>query len=345
MAIVSGPEAELLLQGVAIGIEHLPACLVVADSTGQVLFGNQAARRAGVDSGEVLLPASPGSFAAAVALTRRTAGRALLSLRCPDRGRCVARALFLRQIDSQLPLYLLEIDKSGLKVTGAADASSTVGGAAEVQALRDEAARLRRLCQIDRMTGLLNAVEFEEQVQAELALEARENRSAAFLYLDVNDFKKTNDNLGHDAGDAVLRSLAGCLREVTRDDDLIGRTGGDEFCILIRQIDPEDIAALTERIRQCVARPVEVSFSDGRVVVWLRPCIAVGAVPVIGTGHTIEALRGEAEMAMYADKRKAKSVDAGAPGKAETACRASFSFPVKAPHSNPGLMGDGAFIT
>jgi diguanylate cyclase (GGDEF)-like protein len=90
----------------------------------------------------------------------------------------------------------------------------------------------RRLAGEDSLTGLANRLQFEPRLTAALAEFARTRRPLALFYLDLNHFKQVNDTLGHAAGDAVLRAVAGRLRQVSTPDDTVARLGGDEFAII-----------------------------------------------------------------------------------------------------------------
>lgn len=81
--------------------------------------------------------------------------------------------------------------------------------------------------------------------------------SLAVIFLDLNDFKKINDSHGHDVGDVVLKTIAGRLREITRDDDTACRHGGDEFLYILMEIqNREDIAKIAEKSNQSGASAV-----------------------------------------------------------------------------------------
>ena len=116
--------------------------------------------------------------------------------------------------------------------------------------------RLRQRAELadrDSLTGLLNRRAFI--VRAEKMIRAsRENRSRlACLVLDVDLFKRYNDDFGHAVGDQVLRMIADCIRRETRDSDIICRLGGDEFCILLPNVTEDDAFEIAERVRQQVA--------------------------------------------------------------------------------------------
>jgi diguanylate cyclase (GGDEF)-like protein len=105
----------------------------------------------------------------------------------------------------------------------------------------------------DPLTGLFNRRAFFVQAQRELARSERSHSSLAVLLLDLDRFKRINDHHGHPTGDHALRHLAALLKEETRDADLLGRYGGEEFLIVADETDLAGANALAERIRKRVA--------------------------------------------------------------------------------------------
>jgi diguanylate cyclase (GGDEF)-like protein len=126
------------------------------------------------------------------------------------------------------------------------------------------AERTRFLSLTDPVTDLPNRRAFEERLK--LAYERRER--FALLYLDLDGFKQVNDRLGHQAGDDVLRAVAGLLKQCVRVADLAARVGGDEFCLLLMAADAVTTRTVADRILKGLAvlsreRNVSVSASFG----------------------------------------------------------------------------------
>lgn len=145
----------------------------------------------------------------------------------------------------------------------------------------------------DPLTGLANRFGFEEslrQVRAELG---RGGQPAALLALDLDRFKQVNDTLGHDAGDALLRQVAGRLRLLVRETDTIARLGGDEFIVLMHRIDsPSDSTALAARIVARIAEPYMLGDHDARIGVSIGVALA-------STVQDLEDLASRADAALY----------------------------------------------
>ena len=105
----------------------------------------------------------------------------------------------------------------------------------------------------DPLTGLYNRTFFLDQIGPLADLGASRGQGLAVLMLDVDHFKRVNDALGHDAGDAVLREVAAVLRESTRGEDLVARYGGEEFVAALPVASPAQATERAERIRAALA--------------------------------------------------------------------------------------------
>jgi len=118
--------------------------------------------------------------------------------------------------------------------------------------------KMREHAERDALTGLHNRRVFEQRLASENALFGRYRRPIALLILDVDHFKRINDTLGHEAGDAVLRALGGLLRNSIREVDLAARLGGEEFVVLLPETTLAAAREIAERLRKSVeAQPVE----------------------------------------------------------------------------------------
>ena len=116
-----------------------------------------------------------------------------------------------------------------------------------VEAQRD---RLKALAESDPLTGLANHRRFHQAVEDAVA----HVRSVAVVVLDLDHFKFLNDTRGHSYGDQVLREVANRLREAVRDHDLVGRLGGEEFGILLPDVDADEAFRVAERVRGLIRR-------------------------------------------------------------------------------------------
>lgn len=109
---------------------------------------------------------------------------------------------------------------------------------------------LERLATQDALTDSYNRRHFFTLSEAEFAKARRHGRDLAVLMIDVDLFKNINDSYGHPAGDIALRLLTDCCREATRESDILGRLGGEEFALCCPDADLDGALALAERIRQ-----------------------------------------------------------------------------------------------
>lgn len=158
---------------------------------------------------------------------------------------------------------------------------------------------LEGLAAADPLTGLNNRRAFFEQVARRLDAAPRDDTLAALLMIDVDGFKPVNDRHGHAVGDRVLVAVATTLRAALQDDDIAGRFGGDEFCLLLVGVPPGEATLRAERLRAAVAaRPVRVDGIDAPVT------LSIGIAHVReGRGADLETLLAAADRRLYLAKR------------------------------------------
>ena len=152
----------------------------------------------------------------------------------------------------------------------------------------------------DPLTGLSNRALFRDRVSHGLALARREGRSLSVLFLDLDDFKKVNDSLGHHEGDRLLVAAAGRLETCARTADTVARLGGDEFAILIENVaEPDGPQGLVQRLTVEMAKPFLLSGNEVHVNV------SIGIASSTG-GEDADDLLRNADVAMYTAKRLGK---------------------------------------
>src|SRR3954447_1291368 len=159
----------------------------------------------------------------------------------------------------------------------------------------------------DALTGLPNRMLLLDRLGYALAQSEREDSSVAIFFLDLDGFKGVNDRLGHLAGDALLRGIAGRLLAWVRPGDTVSRFGGDEFTVLVRAVAGEEEAAqIAERLTDAVRSPLSVEGED----ISLTPSIGIALARGI---HKPEELIERADKAMYSAKRSSDTNQVIAP--------------------------------
>lgn len=157
--------------------------------------------------------------------------------------------------------------------------------------------QLYHLAHHDALTGLPNRKFFYDQLKQALAMARRHHRQLAIMFLDLGNFKKINDRLGHHCGDQLLqlvaKRLAGCVREV----DCLARIGGDEFIIAFTDMThPQDATIAANKIIDTFAEPFQVDEHRIRA----RASIGISLYP--SDGNDMESLIRNADLAMYQAK-------------------------------------------
>ena len=156
---------------------------------------------------------------------------------------------------------------------------------------------LRRAAATDDLTGLAGRGHFMRIANESLQAALMHGRPMALVMLDVDHFKQINDHYGHAAGDMALRDVARLCGTVTRAEDLAGRIGGEEFCLLLPGIGTDSALALAERLRAAMEdHPIDM----GGCTVTLTASLGVTEVRA---GDSISLLLARADAALYAAKR------------------------------------------
>ncbi|QQC67300.1 diguanylate cyclase [Paraburkholderia ginsengisoli] len=162
-----------------------------------------------------------------------------------------------------------------------------------------ENASLAHQASHDPLTGVRNRAFFEAQLQRCLRSGLESGERVAVLFIDVDRFKAVNDELGHEAGDAVLCGIAARLKSSVRESDLVARLGGDEFAIVMKPLgEAKHAVALAENIRLRIAEPISLPSEEH-----LTASLSIGIA--IFPDHAIDAasLLRSADAAMYKAKR------------------------------------------
>ena len=166
---------------------------------------------------------------------------------------------------------------------------------------RDEAAReLERLATLDGLTGVFNRRAWLVRANIEMAVSMRYDHPLAVLMIDLDHFKQVNDTLGHEAGDRALQFAATALQATVRAGDVVGRYGGEEFCVLMNYADHAAVNAFDRRLRERLTEEAlrelgfELSYSAG---------IAMRT----GPDDTLPAMLRRADATLYRAKAQGRS--------------------------------------
>lgn len=171
---------------------------------------------------------------------------------------------------------------------------------------KNEETELVRLATEDHLTTLSNRKSFDDNLRMSIKQAKRYDRHGAVLYIDLNQFKAINDNYGHKAGDSILQEVGKVLKEVFRETDTVSRIGGDEFAVIMNEVDEKEAirksCMIEEKIKEiCVTahgKQVNVSASMG--------------IQLFDANNNLtqEDLVAAADKAMYANKAVSKSEEA-----------------------------------
>lgn len=157
---------------------------------------------------------------------------------------------------------------------------------------------LERLSITDRLTGLFNRIKLDETFDAEIKLAIRYNQPFSVIMVDIDHFKEVNDSYGHQVGDKVLVEFSNILKINTRETDIVGRWGGEEFMIICRYSDESGVLKLAEKLRLAIQNhtfpPAQRKTASFGVTIWLE-------------GDKTENLVARADEALYAAKNNGRN--------------------------------------
>jgi diguanylate cyclase (GGDEF)-like protein/PAS domain S-box-containing protein len=211
----------------------------------------------------------------------------------------------------QLPLNCILIRRDGVEipiegsVAPIHDRRGRVTGGVivsrDVSAARAMSLQMSHSAEHDFLTGLPNRMLLSDRVTRAIVLARRHTKRAAVMFLDLDNFKHINDSLGHSVGDRLLQSVASRLVDCARASDTVSRQGGDEFIVLLSEMQhPEDAAIAAGRMLQAVAEPHPIGEHD------LHITASIGVSIYPDDGLDAETLIKNADTAMYQAKENGR---------------------------------------
>ena len=221
-----------------------------------------------------------------------------------------SKSLFSKLIDTLQRKETMEIESTIInkrkdkipvwrKATAIHDKNGDYSGAVihtrDITKRKEMENELKRFAELDNLTQIPNRRLFSEHLRYAIIQAKRQNNRLALLFIDLDKFKQVNDNYGHNAGDLLLKSVATRLQQQIRESDSVGRIGGDEFLILLSNIDNIDNAMdIAEKIHSVIDQPFDI---PGYPSLKISSSIGVSIYPDHGSND--EELMNRADAAMY----------------------------------------------
>jgi two-component system cell cycle response regulator len=159
-----------------------------------------------------------------------------------------------------------------------------------------------RLTTVDGLTQVFNRRYFEETVEREISRCHRYGRQLALVMVDIDHFKQINDNFGHLAGDHVLKHVASAIKTRIRREDILSRYGGEEFALLLPEIDVKGAVALAEKVRKLIEKQ-KFEFDKQQIPVTISAGVAGLATPTYEASDLVRA----ADTQLYAAKSEGRN--------------------------------------
>ncbi|AHI30092.1 EAL domain-containing protein [Marinobacter similis] len=174
--------------------------------------------------------------------------------------------------------------------------------ASDITKLKQREQELKQLATTDPLTNLPNRTRFRERLQEAVARARRKDERFALMFLDMDNFKRINDTLGHKTGDMVLKYFAKTVSGMIRENDTFGRISGDEFVLILDSLSqPSDAHQFAQRIIETISQPYRLDSGD------LLLSASVGVAIYPEDGDSAELLLRNADLAMYKAKQRGKA--------------------------------------
>jgi diguanylate cyclase (GGDEF)-like protein/PAS domain S-box-containing protein len=284
-------------------LDAIEEAVLRTDTNGNVTYLNRMAERlTGWCRGEALGRPVTDVLRITDGVSTSTTGEALENLKGEDRtatptASCLTCILVRRDgVELGIENTVTPIHDQDGVVTGSVVAFH------DVSAARAKSLEMSRLAHHDLLTGLPNRVLFNDRLTQAISLAVRQDKQLAVMFVDLDQFKKINDSLGHGVGDKLLQSVAERLVNSVRRTDTVSRHGGDEFVVLLSQVEHEEDAAVSARkILRALAVPHTVDNKN------LDISVSIGVSTYPSDGPDAESLMNKADTAMYEAKKQGRN--------------------------------------
>lgn len=176
-----------------------------------------------------------------------------------------------------------------------------VGTISDISVMKEKELRIEHMATHDELTGLPNRSLFTDRLRHALAKANRQSVEVYVLFIDLDNFKVINDNMGHEVGDELLKKAAKRVEECLREEDTVARWGGDEFVVSLEDIDSEQVTSVANRIIDYLAASFELQGKR----IFVSASIGISCYPL--DGQDVDALLRGADTAMYKSKDTGKN--------------------------------------
>lgn len=277
-------------------MECLPSGFVLHDKDGRLVYCNNRYREIYAESADYIVPGTPfeeiirkgvknGQYPDAIGNEEAWISDRLEKLRRP--GDAIEQRL---PGDTWIRVQDRHTSEGGL-----------VGFRFDITELKRQERELARLAWTDSLTAALNRHRFMELAQNEIDRTKRHDKHVSMIVLDADHFKSINDRNGHAAGDEVLRGLVERWKGILRSHDLIGRVGGEEFCILLPEIGMEGAVKAAEKLRTCIS---DLPFPFAGQL--LKVTVSIG-IATLSPDDDLPTLMRRADLALYEAKNAGRN--------------------------------------
>lgn len=181
------------------------------------------------------------------------------------------------------------------------DIINFVSISSDISKYKEAEDRIRRLAYFDPLTGLPNRTLLRDRAEQALAHAQRHDCDVALLFVDLDHFKTINDSLGHTIGDGLLQKLGERLQNLLRDTDTVGRLGGDEFLIVLSELDANSTAKIAQKLLAAMADPFEIQRHS------LVITLSIGISLSPRDGANFDELLKNADAALYRAKESGRN--------------------------------------